>query len=78
MRGRYKLIVDERDGDRARLFDLESDPREEVDLAALHPEICDELREITRGIRSNSLAQEPGARNTEIFERLRAMGYIED
>jgi arylsulfatase A-like enzyme len=59
LRGRYKLIEDVSAG-RFALYDLESDPREEHDLAAAQPALVAELTaELRAAIRS---AEERGVR----------------
>jgi arylsulfatase A-like enzyme len=42
--GRWKLLVEE-DGSGAELYDLDADPRENVDLAARQPQLAERLTE---------------------------------
>lgn len=42
--GKWKLLVNA-DGSHCELYDLEADPREEVDLSASHPEVAGRMRE---------------------------------
>lgn len=44
-RDRYKLLINS-DGTRRELYDLEEDPTEQHNLAAVHPEVADELRQL--------------------------------
>jgi choline-sulfatase len=63
--GRHKLLVQE--GRAPQLFDTESDPGEQRDLAAQRPEILARL-----------LAEDPGHHpaQADVAERLRALGYL--
>jgi arylsulfatase A-like enzyme len=82
--GRHKLIAIEANYEGAeqvmRLYDLEADPREQVDLAAREPELARELLgrllHETRSQRETAAA--PAAIATDLDrERLRALGYVE-
>jgi arylsulfatase A-like enzyme len=82
VRGDFKLIIGETkrdvgEGQAPRLFDIAKDPAEQVDLAASHPEIVEELEAIAARIRATSLAHDPDAPDAAVLENLRALGYIE-
>jgi len=74
--GRYKLLVDRRSGAR-RLFDLDRDPGERVDVQADHPELARRLHaaleELARGARE---VAPPAELTPEERERLQALGYL--
>ena len=76
-RGRWKSVW-KREQNRAVLFDLESDAREERDVAAEHPDqIAAHQRridELSRRLGGDSSSTAPTA---EDLERLRALGYVE-
>jgi hypothetical protein len=59
------------------VYDLRRDPGEATDLAAARPELVTRLRAVADGLRSRSLAPAGAAPSSEIFERLRALGYVE-
>jgi hypothetical protein len=67
--GRYKIVVDHATG-RRELFDLVADPREDTDVAELHPQLVERLGD---GLRP--YAPEVGT-SAENLERLRALGYV--
>ena len=80
--GAFKLI-EERVGNEARysLFDIVSDPAEEVDIAALHPDLIGRLRRRleSRPLLPDETTEGGGARvelSEEEIERLRALGYV--
>jgi len=82
VRGDFKLIVGHAGhaaapSEAPRLFDIAEDPTEQVDLAASHPEIVEELEEVVAHIRAASLARDPGAPDGAVLEKLRELGYIE-
>lgn len=79
--GDHKLIRDHR-ADSWELYDLQADPREQVDLTATRPELLAELRgslEAWRGRASEGSSE--GAQvdiSAEDAARLEALGYLED
>jgi hypothetical protein len=69
-RGKWKLLVDReakplwhgifgKDGERVRLFNLESDDREKADFALEHPELVDELLDEWRSFDDQLLEYPP-------------------
>ena len=77
--GRYKLIQ-QRDSGHALLFDLETDPGEQVDLAAREPEIVARLLLNLADWQREARAKRPtpgvaGLPDPSIVEALRALGY---
>ena len=78
--GRFKLIVD-RKKDRRRLFDLEADPGETIDLLEREPETAARLlRELSTWdaqIAADRDSAEPARFSREEEERLKALGYLE-
>lgn len=78
-KGRYKLVVEAQSG-RHALYDLETDPGEQLDIAEREPEIAAALLAI------GELRYQPGGRGArqgsapdldpEDLERLRALGYV--
>jgi len=83
--GRNKLVYHSEDGSR-RLYDLGSDPDENVDLATSRPDLLARLepqleRAIARRRAARSHARPPDAsdaeRDSQFIEQLRALGYVE-
>ena len=79
--GRFKLITDLRSR-QLRLFDIEADPQEQMDLAAEQPEIVEVLndllrREISRIAAGEGAAEVPAEIPPEQLERLRELGYLQ-
>ncbi len=80
--GRYKLIVNSRDGV-AQLYDTEADPRETKNIAAENPEVVAELRErlrqmIVRAKRegeSYDQAEVLGLTETQLHD-MQGLGYL--
>jgi len=74
--GRYKLLVDRRSGAR-RLFDLDRDPGERVDVQADHPELARQLHAALEAFARGAREVAPPAELTpEERERLQALGYL--
>jgi len=82
--GRYKLIHESKH-DRYQLFDLESDPLEQVDVSREHPEVAKALTDRMRrryedsaGVaeRAESGSSHRVELDAEEIERLRALGYV--
>lgn len=77
---RFKLVEEPRwrGGYRRRLYDLAADPAETRDVSREHPEAVRRLAALleawTRGIGDG---QEPGERDAEDLETLRALGYVQ-
>jgi arylsulfatase A-like enzyme len=64
------------DGDKAQLYDLKADPRQEKDLAARHPDVAASLQEQLRRLAEG--AGRPGARpDAAQLEQLRSLGYVQ-
>ena len=81
VRNRSKLHVRIWPGDHPvpdGLWDLSTDPAETKDLLAARPVLVAELAEVGAGLRKSRLAAEPTGRPEDIFDRLRALGYVED
>ena len=79
--GAWKMIVDQSDGSES-LFHLEDDPAEQKDLHRVHPEIAARLRQnllrSRRGGDGGTVREmEPGIEDSDLRERLRALGYID-
>lgn len=80
--GRWKLLYSP-DVGRAELYDLASDPREETDVAALHPERAAELRafaerRLSELARSGAEARERGEELDDATrEALQRLGYVD-
>lgn len=79
--GDWKLV---RHGDSDELYDLESDPREEKDLATTQPSRVSELRDTMRQLVSSSRTIRNSVRwgeqivpDEQALEELRALGYID-
>ncbi len=76
VRGPWKLVM----ADRARLFDLRTDPGESQDVAAAHAATARELTAQLQGMRR--VAATPGASgaaapvSAETAQRLRSLGYV--
>jgi arylsulfatase A-like enzyme len=60
------------------LWELSTDPAEEIDLMAKRPGLTAELSRLGEELRKSRLAAEPARRPEDIFDRLRALGYVED
>jgi arylsulfatase A-like enzyme len=77
--GRFKSLW--RRGGRFRLLDLESDPGEMTDVAALHPEVADTHRrraeELSHSLAAPSQRVLPTTPSEQWLDRLRALGYLE-
>jgi arylsulfatase len=78
--GRWRLVA--RSGDRPRLYDVASDPRETHDLAAEHPEIVRALLRLHEEDRvafpPDALAEQRIEKDAETERGLGALGYAED
>lgn len=78
-RGRFKSFL-RRDG-RFTLIDLEQDPQEKRDAAALHPEVVATHRQRIESLTDELAARSPDAGATraseEWLDRLRALGYLQ-
>ena len=78
--GRHKLVLNLDSGALA-LYDLEQDPSEQHDVAALHPEVAASLREeLLAWMRDHPLQRaEPALKiPAQDQQRLRALGYLQD
>jgi arylsulfatase A-like enzyme len=82
--GRWKLIRG-RPGLRPHLFDLESDPLEKTDLAAEHPDTCEQMVAETKAMKSAAAKKAARYGAVEEFdlsedeiEALRRLGYWSD
>jgi arylsulfatase A-like enzyme len=77
--GRHKLI--ERRPGRAELYDVEADPGETRDLAAVHPDIVARLRDTYDRTEASATRYAQSNRDTalspEAIEKLRALGYVQ-
>jgi arylsulfatase A-like enzyme len=74
-RGPFKLVLDPEQG-ATRLYDLENDPRERVDVSDAHPELARELRlELERFRARQPQAAPPLPLTEQDLERLRDLGY---
>ena len=73
---RWKLIWDAK-SDTARLFDLEKDPAETVDVSERFPEVAADLRArmMQRGNLGGNAALETPTLDQETVRRIRALGY---
>ena len=74
----WKLILHPRDPEAHELYNLDSDPGELHNLYAARPEVARRLTAELR--RLDPFVSEPfapGAADTEAYERLKALGYIE-
>ncbi len=85
--GEWKLVIDDRLGE-TRLFDLEQDPEERVDVSTEHPEVVSRLRALADRMRDEALRGSEGYRadagtisddelSPELRDALEALGYIE-
>lgn len=80
VRGRWKLLVDDRDPAGQRLFDLQTDPREQEDLASRRPDVVAALGRLLQE-HARLPAVGPGPLvppDSDHVERLRALGYLDD
>jgi arylsulfatase len=59
------------------LWDLSADPGETTDLVAQQPALAAELEGLGAALRKSRLAAEPTRPPEDIFDRLRALGYVE-
>jgi arylsulfatase len=59
------------------LWDLSTDPGETKDLLAEQPAVAAELNGLGEALRTSRLAAEPTRPPENIFDRLRALGYVE-
>jgi arylsulfatase len=59
------------------LWDLSTDPQEATDLGAEQPALAAELLRLGEGVRQSRLGSEPCPPAEDIFDRLRALGYVE-
>jgi arylsulfatase A-like enzyme len=63
-----------------RLYDLQTDPREQIDLAAARPEIARRMlslaRELGAGFAGRRGQSPPVTLDEEERERLRSLGYV--
>lgn len=79
---RHQLLFDTRSGKR-RLFDLERDPEEQVDVAASRPEIADGLLEVLRERLAESARRNTGPPTAapvvdeDTRRQLEELGYVE-
>jgi tetratricopeptide (TPR) repeat protein len=71
--GRWKLI---RAGGTTEIFDLQSDPGEEHDVAAAQPAIAAAMRARADTIHARASATPARAISADAQERLRALGYV--
>lgn len=81
LRGRrWKYVHDDEDGD--RLFDLQADPGERVDVAAEHEDVLEDLRERRTAILDALPTEREVSVDTddkgEMKEHLRSLGYVGD
>lgn len=80
-RGRWKLVRSPREtGDREELFDLETDPGETADVAALHPDTLAVLGAllddwVAQGAQASTTASER-ALDEDAREQMNALGYL--
>ena len=75
-KGRFKLIRDRESGE-ARLYDLRTDPGESRDRSARHPALRRQLEgQLQRHRDAEVQGTEIPPPGPEIFERLRALGYL--
>jgi tetratricopeptide (TPR) repeat protein len=58
------------------LYDLDTDPREERNLAAGRPREMDEMRALLGGLRTEDRGGERRAEDADTRERLKALGYL--
>ena len=71
--GRWKMI---RAGGTTEVFDLQSDPREEHDVAAAQPAVAAAMRARADAIHGSAGATAARAVSADAQERLRALGYV--
>ena len=80
-RGKFKLIHQE-DPDHTALYDLESDPKELIDISAKERRVAEtlfaEMRRRQAEFGQDSLPENRIELEPEDAERLRALGYIID
>ena len=70
--GALKLVL----APRPELYDLESDPAEAKNLAALRPDALARLRQALAAARAEERTAAPARQDQESAERLRALGYV--
>jgi arylsulfatase A-like enzyme len=77
--GRHKLVYESKAGVHA-LYDLETDPHEQRDVSAAHPELTARLMETLQQRRSSYSLEPPIESRVDLssedIERLRALGYL--
>jgi len=71
--GRWKII---RAGATTEVFDLQSDPREDHDVAATQPAVAAAMRARADTIHGSAGARPARAISADAQERLRALGYV--
>ena len=71
--GRWMAI---RSGAATELYDLQSDPQEQRDVAAAQPSTAAALSTRIDAIRASGGARTPGTVSAETAERLRSLGYV--
>jgi arylsulfatase A-like enzyme len=78
-RGRWKLVrAPEKEGVRLELYDLEADPDETTDLAALEPQRVAQMAALLeRGPAASKVPAALPALPPEVEAELRALGYVE-
>ncbi len=70
--GALKLVL----APRPELYDLESDPAEAENLAAVRPDALARLRQALAAARAEERTAAPARQDQESAERLRALGYV--
>jgi hypothetical protein len=73
--GRHKLVLHKPSG-RRELYDLVADPREQVNLVGMRPEVETRLwRELSRVVASERDAPDAPAIPGKVRQRLKQLGY---